>query len=503
MGGGRTMPGALLFLAAATWLCPGNRKVYKIGYAHFPPLLVNSGNAPGGFAAGVVAEAARRKGIKLHWVPLEGAPDVALQNGVIDLYPLMADTPERRRRLHLTQPWWESTLMLIVDQRSGLRSAEQMDQKKIAFVGQSISANLVRQLFPKAQYVPKTPYEDVLRAACSGEADAAFLAIGLYMDLLQQRVHGCEDVSLAPIPVPEAIITYSIAAGKGAEGAADAIASVISTLTYDGTMSKLGARTGVLVSNQAQLIRSLTAARRIRNFWIVVAGLLGSLAVIIGWQNRRVRQARELADKARMAEAEFLAHMSHEIRTPMNGVLGMLGLALETNPDAELQEYLETANHSALALMSVLNDILDFSKIDAGKLELEQVSFSVAEVIEQTVKTLSPESRRKGLSVAFEIALDVPSICVGDPNRLRQVLLNLLGNAIKFTERGSVLVKAHAGRLGETDAALQMGGAGHRYRHSAGKAGIHLPGVFAGDQSTTRDRRHGTGPGRSRHGSWL
>ncbi len=140
----------------------------------------------------------------------------------------------------------------------------------------------------------------------------------------------------------------------------------------------------------------------------------------------------------------------------MNGVLGMLDLAIETNSNPEMHEYLETANHSAMALMSVLNDILDFSKIDAGRLELEHIEFSPAVVVDQVVKTLSTESRRKGLSVVREIAPDIPSTCVGDPNRLRQVLLNLLGNAIKFTQRGGVTIKVELGRLGETDVALNF-----------------------------------------------
>ncbi|HWZ29827.1 MAG TPA: ATP-binding protein [Bryobacteraceae bacterium] len=443
-------------LAAATWLFPGHGKAYRIGYANFPPLMVTGGDIPGGFAVNVVREAAQRRGITIEWVPLEGAPDAALANGTIDLYPLLADAPDRRQRLHLSYPWWEANLVLIVDRRSGLQRADQMEKRRLAFVSPSISAALAQKLFPRSEYVRKLPYEDVLRAACTGEADAAFLTIGLYLELLQQRVHGCEDVSLAPIVVPEASIAYSVGAGKGAASVADEIAAEIGIFAYDGTLGKIGARSGVLVSNQAQLIRSLSSARRNRNIWIVIASVLALLTLMALWQNQRVREARKVAERARKAEAEFLAHVSHEIRTPMNGVLGMLGLALETNPNPEMQEYLETANHSALALMSVLNDILDFSKIDAGRLELEDVEFSPAQVIEQCVKTLSPESRRKGLSLVAEVSRDMPAMCVGDPNRLRQVILNLIGNALKFTERGGVTIKAEVGRLGSTDAALHF-----------------------------------------------
>jgi signal transduction histidine kinase len=444
-----------LAVLAATWF-PRHPRVYRIGYAHFPPLLVAQASGPSGFAVDAVKEAARRKGITLEWVALTSGPEAELKDGSIDLYPLFANTPARRGRVHMSQPWWESPLTLVVDRNRGLKTPEQMAGRKIAVVRYSVAADMAKQLFPLSEFSRKGPYEDVVSATCSGEVDAGFITISLYLELLQQGSRQCDGVSLAPILLPDAAISYTIGARSGAEAAADQIASEIVNLTYDGTLSKIGARSGEIVSNQAQLIRTLSRARRFRNVLVLITLVLGVAALIVALQNRRVRQARKAADRARNSEAEFLAHVSHEIRTPMNGVLGMLGLALETNPNPEMQEYLETANHSALALMSVLNDILDFSKIDAGRLELEHIEFSPATVVDECVKTLSPESRRKGLSVVREIGPDVPQSCVGDPNRLRQVLLNLLGNAIKFTDRGGVTIKLEVGRLGDTDIALNF-----------------------------------------------
>lgn len=447
------IPVAVLGMA---WLFPRSARVYRIGYAHFPPLMIKSPNGARGFAVEVVKEAARRRAIRLNWVALDDRPEEALESGAIDLYPVFANTPERKARLHMTQPWWDASLALIVDQRKGITNPEQMEGRRVAVVEPSISLELARRLFPRSQYVGRVPYEDVLAAACDGEADAAFLHMGLYFELLQQGATLCADVPLKTVLVPDAVISYGIGAGRGAESVANEIASEIGSMTYDGTLAKIGIRTGVPVSNQAQLIRSLSAARRNRNVLVIVTALFALIAGIVGWQNRRVRQARGVAERARKAEAEFLAHVSHEIRTPMNGVLGMLGLALETNPEPEMHEYLETANHSALALMSVLNDILDFSKIDAGKLELEHIEFSPAHVVEQCVKTLSPDLRRKGLSVVREIAAEVPQVCVGDPNRLRQVMLNLLGNAVKFTQHGGITIRVALGRMGTTDIALNF-----------------------------------------------
>jgi two-component system sensor histidine kinase/response regulator len=152
-------------------------------------------------------------------------------------------------------------------------------------------------------------------------------------------------------------------------------------------------------------------------------------------------KAKEAAEAASRAKSEFLANMSHEIRTPLNGVMGMTDLTLDTHLTAEQREYLETVKTSADSLLTVINDILDFSKIEAGKIDLEAIDFDLRDCLETTLKTLAIRADEKGLELLCEIAPEVPEVLLGDSGRLRQVIMNLVGNAIKFTDKGEVALK--------------------------------------------------------------
>lgn len=433
----------LVYVLLAAWLWPASldtSRTYRVIYSQNPPYyqLAPGATRPHGAMIELFDEAARRRGLRLEWVLSGDAPESLLRSNQADLLMLAVLTPERLQEFHLTEPWLRVEAQLLWRRRDDSPATPDLRGKRLGVPGYRLYETTAAQVFPQSRIFRHSSRSHLLEMVCRGELDATLVDARSATMLLLDRGPVCAGVRLGMNTIDTGLSDIGIMAARHSAPAAEALRDEITRLSADGGMRRIYEQWGVGFLPEVRAIEAIQRERQKSRTLTALLILASCLVFAIAVLAFVLRRARLRADQASRAKSAFLATISHETRTPLNGIIGLAEALAEDCADPRQQSVAHTIAQCGRNLVSLVSDVLDHSKLEAGRITPQQTVFALAQSLQPVVDSLAAVAHQRNLGFHVALHPDLPAWVSGDPLRLAQVLFNLLGNATKFTDSGSI-----------------------------------------------------------------
>lgn len=453
-----------------------NSKNIRVGIHTYPPLIIQSdaNDSYDGITIEYLHAMEKKLGIKFKIVNFHSWSDV-LKNSEeknIDIVFAAQKTPERTNYLEFTSPYIVLSNKIISRKGSGdYPSLDSLHSKKVALVEGSALYNYVKDNYPNVIIIPVKDEIIALAKLASGEVDASISEISRISYFYEKELFTNIFIS------GEIDFKYEFRFGvrKDYPILRSILDKTLSSITEEEKMSILAPWIKIKESRpyEKPIVRKIAISLIVVIIIIFLLNWQITLNRLVNLRTKQLMEALEKAEKANQTKTSFLSNMSHEIRTPLNGVIGFATLLEDTKLDSNQKNYTQNLIASANHLMNLINDILDFSKLQSGKMEVQLIECNLLTITQEIIRVLTPEVNQKKISIYLDFGKNVPSQVKTDPFRVRQILFNLIGNAVKFTNSGKVHIKV------STDSG--MGANKLKYKFEIEDTGIGIPPTRVGD----------------------